>query len=144
MVEFVDGSTIAQASPPNMKGPISFALSHPHRVAHATKPIDWSTSHTWSFTPIDESRFPAVALARTCGEIGGGLPAIFNASNEVAVQAFIDGQISFTDIFKIVSQSVDHLRATAAKTLRDLEDVSAAEDDARQISSELVKKVAHR
>jgi len=144
MVEFVDGSTIAQASPPNMKGPISFALNHPHRVAHATKPIDWSTSHTWSFTPIDESRFPAVALARTCGEIGGGLPAIFNASNEVAVQAFIDGQISFTDIFKIVSQSVDHLRATAAKTLRDLEDVSAAEDDARQISSELVKKGAHR
>ena len=144
MVEFVDGSTIAQASPPNMKGPISFALSHPHRVAHATKPIDWSTSHTWSFAPIDESRFPAVALARTCGEIGGGLPAIFNASNEVAVQAFIDGQISFTDIFKIVSQSVDHLRATAAKTLRDLEDVSAAEDDARQISSELVKKGAHR
>ena len=142
MVEFIDGSTIAQASPPNMKGPISLALSHPHRVPQATKPIDWSTSHTWSFTPIDESRFPAVALARTCGEIGGGLPAIFNASNEVAVQAFIDGQISFTDIFKIVSQSVDHLRATAAKTLRDLEDVSAAEDDARQIASELVKKVA--
>jgi 1-deoxy-D-xylulose-5-phosphate reductoisomerase len=144
MVEFVDGSTIAQASPPNMKGPISFALNHPHRVAGATKPIDWSTSHTWSFAPIDESRFPAVALARTCGEIGGGLPAIFNASNEVAVQAFIDGQISFTDIFKIVSQSVDHLRSAAAKTLRDLEDVSAAEDDARQISSELVKKGAHR
>jgi 1-deoxy-D-xylulose-5-phosphate reductoisomerase len=144
MVEFIDGSTIAQASPPNMKGPISFALNHPHRVAQATKPIDWSTSHTWSFTPIDESRFPAVALARTCGEIGGGLPAIFNASNEVAVQAFIDGQISFTDIFKIVSQSVDHLRATAAKTLRDLEDVSAAEDDARSKASELVKKGAHR
>jgi 1-deoxy-D-xylulose-5-phosphate reductoisomerase len=144
MVEFVDGSTIAQASPPNMKGPISLALSHPHRVAHATKPIDWSTSHTWSFTPIDESRFPAVALARTCGEIGGGLPAIFNASNEVAVQAFIDGQISFTDIFKIVSQSVDHLRASAAKTLRNLDDVSAAEDDARSKASEFVKKVAHR
>jgi len=144
MVEFVDGSTIAQASPPNMKGPISLALNHPHRVPGATKPIDWSTSHTWSFTPIDESRFPAVALARTCGEIGGGLPAIFNASNEVAVQAFIDGQISFTDIFKIVSQSVDHLRATAAKTLRDLEDVSAAEDDARSKARELVKKGAHR
>ena len=144
MVEFIDGSTIAQASPPNMKGPISLALNHPHRVAQATKPINWSTSHTWSFAPIDESRFPAVALARTCGEIGGGLPAIFNASNEVAVQAFIDGQISFTDIFKIVSQSVDHLRATATKTLRDLEDVSAAEDDARSKASELVKKGAHR
>ena len=142
MVEFIDGSTIAQASPPNMKGPISLALSHPNRVPGATKPIDWSTSHTWNFAPIDEARFPAVALARTCGEIGGGLPAIFNASNEVAVQAFIDGRISFTDIFAIVSQSVDHLRASAATTLRDLEDVSAAEDDARQIAGELVKKVA--
>ncbi len=142
MVEFVDGSTIAQASPPNMKGPISLALHHPHRVPGATKPIDWSTSHTWSFAPIDESRFPAVALARTCGEIGGGLPAIFNASNEVAVQAFIDGQISFTDIFMIVSQSVDHLRASVAVTLRDLDDVSAAEDDARRIAGEFVKKVA--
>lgn len=142
MVEFIDGSTIAQASPPNMKGPISLALNHPHRVPGATPPIDWRTSHTWSFAPIDESRFPAVALARTCGEIGGGLPAIFNASNEVAVQAFIDGQISFTDIFIIVSQSVNHLRASAATTLRDLEDVSAAEDDARRIAGEFVKKVA--
>lgn len=142
MVEFIDGSTIAQASPPNMKGPISLALNHPHRVPGATPPIDWRTSHTWSFAPIDEARFPAVALARTCGEIGGALPAIFNASNEVAVQAFIDGQISFTDIFTIVSQSVDHLRASSATTLRDLEDVSAAEDDARRIAGEFVKKVA--
>lgn len=142
MVEFIDGSTIAQASPPNMKGPISLALNHPHRVPGATPPIDWRTSHTWSFAPIDEARFPAVALARTCGEIGGALPAIFNASNEVAVQAFIGGQILFTDIFAIVSQSVDHLRASSATTLRDLEDVSAAEDDARRIAGEYVKKVA--
>jgi 1-deoxy-D-xylulose-5-phosphate reductoisomerase len=142
MVEFVDGSTIAQGSPPNMKGPISLALNFPNRVPGATAPIDWTTTHSWSFTPIDLERFPAISLARTCGEIGGVLPAIFNAANEIGVQAFIDGQISFTEIITIVSQSVDHLRGTAVAKIRDLADVSAAEDDARRIAAEYVKKVA--
>ena len=142
MVEFVDGSTIAQGSPPNMKGPISLALNFPDRVPGATAPIDWTTTHSWSFTPIDLERFPAISLARTCGEIGGVLPAIFNAANEIGVQAFIDGQISFTEIITIVSQSVDHLRGTAVAKIRDLADVSAAEDDARRIAAEYVKKVA--
>ena len=141
MVEFVDGSTIAQASPPNMKGPISFALNYPHRVPAATPPIDWTQSHSWTFAPIDTKRFPAVALARTCGEIGGGLPAIFNAANEVAVQAFIDGQIGFTSIINMVTSVVDALRATAVPTLRDIADVSAAEEDARRTARELLKKV---
>jgi 1-deoxy-D-xylulose-5-phosphate reductoisomerase len=125
-----------------MKGPISFALNHPHRVPGATKPIDWSTSHTWSFTPIDESRFPAIALARTCGEIGGGLPAIFNASNEVGVQAFINGEISFTAIIDLVSLTVDKFKSSGAQKLRDLSDVSAVEEDARRIALENVKKVS--
>ena len=141
MVEFVDGSTIAQGSPPNMKGPISLALHFPHRVPGATEPINWSQSHTWNFSPIDLNRFPAVALARTCGEIGGGAPAIFNASNEIAVQAFIDGHISFTSIIKIVSSTVDHLRDISSNKLRDLSDVSAIEDTARTIALENVKKV---
>jgi 1-deoxy-D-xylulose-5-phosphate reductoisomerase len=141
MVEFVDGSTIAQASPPNMKGPISLALHYPHRVPAATQAIDWTQSHSWTFAPIDIKRFPAIELARTCGEIGGGLPAIFNASNEVAVQAFIDGQIGFTTIIDVVSSVVDSLRASAAQALRDLADVSAAEEDARRGTREHVKKV---
>jgi len=141
MVEFVDGSTIAQASPPNMKGPISLALHYPHRVPAATQAIDWTQSHSWTFAPIDIKRFPAIELARTCGEIGGGLPAIFNASNEVAVQAFIDGQIGFTTIIDVVSSVVDSLRASAAQALRDLADVSAAEEDARRSTREHVKKV---
>jgi len=142
MVEFTDGSTIAQASPPNMKGPISLALNYPHRVISATKPIDWSTSHTWNFAPIDTKRFPAIALGQSCGEIGGGLPAIFNASNEVAVQAFIDGQISFTSIVEVVSDSVDALRSAGGNPLRNLSDVSAIEEDARRIARETIKKVA--
>ena len=141
MVEFVDGSTIAQGSPPNMKGPISLALHYPHRVPAATAPIDWTQSHTWNFAPIDTGRFPSVALARECGAIGGGAPAIFNASNEVAVQAFVDGLITFTDIVSVVSASVDALRSSAASKLRDLSDVSAIEEDARRTAHELVKKV---
>ena len=141
MVEFVDGSTIAQASPPNMKGPISLALHFPHRVPAATKPIDWTTSHTWNFSPIDMTRFPAVSLARSCGEAGGALPAMFNAANEVAVQAFVEGQITFTGIIDIVSSVVDVLRDTATKVLRDISDVSAAEEDARRTAHELLKKV---
>ena len=142
MVEFVDGSTIAQGSPPNMKGPISLAINFPNRVPGATQPIDWKTSHTWNFAPIDEKRFLAVALARRCGEIGGGLPAIFNASNEVGVQAFINGEISFTAIIDLVSATVDKLASTGAQKLRDLGDVSAIEEDARKIALENVKKVS--
>lgn len=141
MVEFVDGSTIAQGSPPNMKGPISLALSYPHRVPGATTPIDWTASHTWNFSPIDESRFPSVALARECGTAGGALPAIFNASNEVAVQAFVDGQIKFTEIVKTVSQVVDVLRSAHSGKIRDLADVSAIENDARRTAHDLLKKV---
>jgi 1-deoxy-D-xylulose-5-phosphate reductoisomerase len=104
-------------------------------------PIDWNTSHTWSFAPIDSKRFPAVALGQSCGEIGGGLPAIFNASNEVAVQAFIDGQISFTSIVEVVSDSVEALRSTGVNSLRNLSDVSAIEEDARRIAREKIEKV---
>jgi 1-deoxy-D-xylulose-5-phosphate reductoisomerase len=142
MVEFVDGSTIAQGSPPNMKGPISLALNFPDRVPAATTPINWSTAHTWNFSPIDTKRFPAIALARSCGEIGGGLPAIFNASNEVGVQAFINGEISFTAIIDLVSLTVDKLKSSGAQKLRDLSDVSAVEEDARRIALENVKKVS--
>jgi 1-deoxy-D-xylulose-5-phosphate reductoisomerase len=141
MVEFVDGSTIAQGSPPNMKGPISLALSYPHRVPAATKPIDWTQSHTWNFAPIDTNRFPAVALAREVGAIGGGLPAVFNAANEVAVQAFVDGTLKFTEIVKTVSTVVDSLRGSVSATLRDLADVSAIEEDARRTAHEILKKV---
>jgi len=141
MVEFVDGSTIAQGSPPNMKGPISLALSYPHRVPAATTPIDWTQSHTWNFAPIDTQRFPSVALAREVGAIGGGLPAAFNAANEVCVQAFVDGEIKFTEIVKTVSGVVEKMRANVSNALRDLSDVSAVEEDARRTARELLKKV---
>lgn len=135
MVEFADGSTIAQASPPNMKGPISFALGFPDRVAGAMPSVDWTQSHNWQFAPIDHARFPAIDLARHCGEAGKGLPAIFNAANEVAVQAFVDGNISFTQIVQTVSAVVEKLSATNLSIPRDLDDVSAIEKDARDAAS---------
>lgn len=141
MVEFLDGSTIAQASPPNMKGPIALAINFPHRTPGVAAPLDWKSSHTWSFAPIDNAKFPAVALARHCGEIGGELPAIFNAANEVAVQAFIDGAIGFTSIIELVTRAVAALEPSAKSALRDLADVSAVEDNARHTARELLKKV---
>jgi len=131
MVEFNDGSVIAQASPPSMKLPIALALSWPERTAGAITPIDWSTAHTWNFAPIDHARFPAIDLARRCGEIGGAMPAIFNAANEEAVAAFLKGEIKFTEIIEIVDAVLQHLASTAPTTLGDIADVSAIEDDAR-------------
>jgi 1-deoxy-D-xylulose-5-phosphate reductoisomerase len=142
MVEYKDGSTIAQASPPNMKGPIALAINYPHRTAGATSPIDWSKSATWNFTPIDSQRFPAVSLAQHCGSVGGALPAIFNAANEVVVEAFIAGQISFVQIIPTVSAIVAHYEKSAIPTIRDLADVSAIEDDARTATQAHIKKVA--
>ncbi len=142
MVQYVDGSTIAQASPPNMKGPISFAINFPDRVKGATPPIDWKNSHTWRFDPVDHEKFPAIELARRCGDLGGGLPAIFNAANEVCVAAFIDGKIGFTSIIETVESVVQSLGSKSAGALRDLADVSAIENDARQVVHEHISKVA--
>ena len=139
-VEFVDGSTIAQASPPNMKGPIAYALSYPDRLTKASTPIDWSASSTWSFAPIDTVKFPAVDLARRCGSLGGGLPAIFNAANEVAVAAFLDSHIGYTAIIDTVDAVVQQLSPSAVSALRDLADVSAIEDDARRVAHEVIKR----
>ena len=141
LVEFVDGSTIAQASPPNMKGPIAYALSYPDRLAKATPAIDWTLAANWTFAPIDNAKFPAVDLARRCGALGGGLPAIFNAANEVAVAAFLDGRIGYTSIIDTVETVVQQLSPSAISPLRDLADVSAIEDDARRVANDVIKKV---
>ena len=141
MVEYVDGSTLAQLSPPNMKGPIAYAINWPVRLPAATKTMNWSEQHTLEFEPIDNERFPVIELARRCGELGGGLPAIFNAANEVAVAAFLAGQISFTSIIESVDLVVQKL-GSAVNPIRDLADVSAIENDARKVAGETLEKVA--
>ena len=142
LVEFNDGSTIAQASPPNMKGPIAYALAYPERINKACAPIDWSKSHTWSFSPIDNEKYPAVDLARRCGELGGGLPAVYNAANEVAVAAFLAQRIKFTAIIELVEQVVQSFGSNSPTTIRDISDVSAIEQSARMKAEELIKEIA--
>jgi 1-deoxy-D-xylulose-5-phosphate reductoisomerase len=141
MVEYIDGATIAQASPPNMKGPISYAINWPDRFKSATPAMDWKQSHSWEFEPIDHERFPAIELAKRCGELGGGLPAIFNASNEVAVDAFLKGSIAFTSIMECVEQSVQRLGGSNPSSMRDLSDVSAIEHDSRTVAQEVLQRM---
>ncbi|MET0974361.1 MAG: 1-deoxy-D-xylulose-5-phosphate reductoisomerase [Leifsonia sp.] len=107
MVEFVDGSTIAQASPPDMRLPISLGLDWPHRVAGVGAPIDWTQAHGWTFEPLDATAFPAVGLAKQVGTAGRTFPAVFNAANEQAVHAFHAGRIGFLDIVDTVRRVVD-------------------------------------
>lgn len=141
MVEFIDGATIAQASPPNMKGPISYAINWPERLKAATPALDWTQTHAWEFEPINQEKFPAIELAKRCGELGGGLPAIFNASNEVAVDAFLKGSIAFSSIMECVEQSVHRLGGSSPSAIRDLGDVSAIEQDARTVAQEVLQRM---
>jgi 1-deoxy-D-xylulose-5-phosphate reductoisomerase len=103
MVTFNDGSTIAQASPPDMKLPISLALGWPRRVSGAAPACDFNTASTWEFEPLDSDVFPAVELARQAGETGGCMTAVYNAANEEAAAAFLDGRIGFPAIVRTIA-----------------------------------------
>ena len=107
MVEFIDGSTIAQASPPDMRLPISLGLDWPNRVGGVGRPLDWRTATSWTFEPLDELAFPSVALAKQVGREGGTYPAVFNAANEQAVDAFHEGRLTFTGIVDTITRVVE-------------------------------------
>ncbi len=103
MVTFVDGATIAKASPPSMKLPIALALGWPDRVPGSSAACDWSQASTWTFEPVDNVVFPAINLAREAGTTGGSLTAIFNAANEVAADGFFAGRITFPRIVGVIA-----------------------------------------
>lgn len=110
MVEFVDGSTIAQASPPDMRLPIALGLAWPERVRGAASAYDWGVPRDWRFEPLDTDAFGAVELARRCGRAAGTAPAVFNAANEVCVDAFCAGMLGFLGIVDTVEAVVaEHL-----------------------------------
>ncbi|MBD8139922.1 MULTISPECIES: 1-deoxy-D-xylulose-5-phosphate reductoisomerase [unclassified Frigoribacterium] len=136
MVEFVDGSTIAQASPPDMRLPISLGLAWPDRVAGVGVPLDWTRASTWTFEPLDEQAFPAVRLAKQVGRAGGTYPAVFNAANEQAVLAFHAGRVGYLDILDVVEAVVD--RHTAGES--SLEGVLEAERWARAEADALLAR----
>jgi 1-deoxy-D-xylulose-5-phosphate reductoisomerase len=104
MVTFTDGSTLAQASPPDMKLPIALALGWPSRVPDAALACDFSTASTWYFEPLDAEVFPAVELAREAGKRGGCLTAVYNAANEEAAAAFLDGRVQFPAIVRTIDE----------------------------------------
>ena len=134
MVEFVDGSTIAQAGPPRMLVPIALGLTWPERIPDVDVPVDWTKAQAWEFEPLDDEAFPAVALARRVGEAGGTWPAVYNAANEVCVDAFHEGRIGFLAIVDTVAQVVDAYAAEPASRVTDLtlDDVLAADAWARE------------
>ncbi len=136
MVEFADGATIIQASPPDMRLPISLSLAWPDRVPDAAPRLDWSAAATWTFEPLDDAAFPAVALAREAAAAGGTMPAVYNAANEACVAAFLAGRIGFTRIVDTIARIVsEHDAACAAVTT--VADVLAVDAWARRRAAEL-------
>ena len=139
MVEFTDGSTLAQASPPDMRLPIALGLGWPDRVPGAAPGCDWSRPSTWEFLPLDDEAFPAVRLARSAGLAGGTAPAVYNAANEVCVEAFLAGRLRFPGIVDTLARVLeDH----EPGNLEDVEDVLRAETWARRRATELTEETA--
>ncbi|CNG31150.1 1-deoxy-D-xylulose 5-phosphate reductoisomerase [Mycobacterium tuberculosis] len=136
MVEFTDGATLAQASPPDMRLPIALGIDWPDRVPDAAPGIDWAEAHTWELFPLDDEAFPAVALARRAGELGGTVPAVYNAANEECVDAFRAGRLPFLGIVDTVARVVEEHGSGTPGELT-LDDVVAADGWARARSREL-------
>ncbi|WP_190868635.1 1-deoxy-D-xylulose-5-phosphate reductoisomerase [Actinomadura nitritigenes] len=130
MVEFTDGSTLAQASPPDMRLPIALGIEWPDRVPDAAPGVDWTQAHTWEFFPLDDEAFPAVALARRAGELGGTVPAVYNAANEECVEAFRAGRLPFLGIVDTITRVVEEHGSGTPGELT-LDDVLAADAWAR-------------
>jgi len=123
MVEFKDGSVVAQASPPDMRLPIQYALTYPQRTPGPARKIDWGKASTWEFFPPDFERFPALELGFKAARLGGTAGAALNAANEAAVAAFLVGELSFKDIVRLSRDALDHHPYDAKPTLERLLDV---------------------
>lgn len=139
MVEFVDGSTIAQASPPDMRLPIALGLSWPDRLDAVAPACDWTSATSWTFEPLDEVTFPAVRLAREAVAASGTHPAVYNAANEECVAAFLDEQIAFGDVVRTVERVLEAHDGVAPGALS-LDAVLAADAWARQAAREILDR----
>lgn len=147
MVEFTDGSTLVQASPPTMLIPIALGLAWPDRVPDAAPAVDWTKPETWEFFPLDDEAFPAVALAREAGTKGGTAPAVYNAANEVCVEAFRQGRLPFVAIVDTVADVLGKhdVFSKGSPSLEpghelSLDDVLGADAWARETAAALLEK----
>ncbi len=136
LVEFRDGSTLAQCSPPDMRLPISLALGWPDRVPDSARALDWTAAHTWELAPLDDTAFPAVRLAKAAGRAGRCRPAIYNAANEECVAAFVAGTLPFLGIVDTLEEIL--AEAPDFPEPGTVEEVLAAESWARARARELV------
>jgi 1-deoxy-D-xylulose-5-phosphate reductoisomerase len=138
MVEFVDGSTLVQASPPTMLIPIALGLAWPDRVPGTAPAVDWTRAETWEFTPLDDDAFPAVSLAREAGIRGGTAPAVYNAANEVCVEAFRTGRLDFVEIVPTVARALAAHDVPSEDQLS-VDDVLAADAWARATTTAMIE-----
>jgi len=139
MVEFVDSSIIAQLSRPDMRLPITYALFWPERVESEFGRLSMSQLDRLTFEPPDLERFPALAVAFEVAAVGGTAPAVFNAANEIAVAAFLDGGIRFTDIARVIRETVDKLNIVSQPTL---DDILAADGWARETATQMAESIS--
>jgi 1-deoxy-D-xylulose-5-phosphate reductoisomerase len=142
MVEFVDGSTLAQLSPPDMRLPIQLAMAWPERLPHAFVACDWSRASELTFEPVDRATFRALDLAESAGRRRGTWPAVLNAANEEAVAAFFRGVLGFLDIAGVVERTLEAWDAEDPGEPRDLSDVLEADGWARRHAGELTSRAA--
>jgi 1-deoxy-D-xylulose-5-phosphate reductoisomerase len=132
LVRFRDGAALAHLGYPDMRVPISYALTYPERAPTEVAPLDLSAGLTLEFEPVDGDAFPLLGLARRAGELGGTYPCVFNAANEVAVEAFLAGRLPFLGIAEVVAETLDAALGTPAS---DLDELVAADEEARRASS---------
>jgi 1-deoxy-D-xylulose-5-phosphate reductoisomerase len=144
MVEFFDGSTLAQVSPPDMRLPIALALGWPDRVPDAASAVDWTTAHTWTFEPVDLDTFQGLALAYEAGRRGGVAPAIYNAANEVAVEAFFAGRLPFLGVVDTIAAVLRSDDVPSYGGRLTVDDVLAADAWARERATVVTRAAADR
>jgi 1-deoxy-D-xylulose-5-phosphate reductoisomerase len=140
MVEFVDGSTLAQASPPDMRLPIGLALTWPDRLEASAHPVDWTQSHTWTFEPVDHETFPLLGLAIRAGQRGGVAPAVFNAANEVCVESFLGGDLDYLGILDTVAAVLDDPDVPSTEIDLTVGDVLGADHWARDRARDVIER----
>jgi 1-deoxy-D-xylulose-5-phosphate reductoisomerase len=131
LVRFRDGAALAHLGYPDMRVPISYALTFPERAATDVAPLDLSAGLRLDFEPVDSEAFPLLGLARRAGEAGGTYPCVFNAANEIAVAAFLEGRLPFLGIAEVVEDTLDAADGSAA---RDLDELIAADEEARRLA----------
>jgi 1-deoxy-D-xylulose-5-phosphate reductoisomerase len=136
LVEYADGSLLAQMGAPDMRTPIAHALAWPERVVSGVQSLDLSLVGRLEFEPPDHVRFPSLGLARAAARAGGTAPALLNAANEVAVQAFLDQRLNFTGICTVIDKVLQRLDARPVKALGDVLDADAT---ARRLANALIE-----